>query len=90
MKGVLTIRQVGERLLSYADHLSSIGLEAEADEVDEVASDIACEPREDWAFHADVIDSHRSVDDDEETRDRTDAAVWAYLVACALYDGVQS
>lgn len=88
--GALTIRQVSERLSSYATHLSSIGLEAEADEVDEVASNIACEPREDWDFHADVIDSHRSVDDDEETRDRTDASVWAYLVACALLSGVQS
>lgn len=88
--GALTIRQVSERLSSYATHLASIGLCAEADEVANVSVDVMFEPTADWAFHADVIDSHRSVDDDEETRDRTDASVWAYLVACALYDGVQS
>lgn len=88
--GALTVRDISKRLASYACGLSSIGLEAEADEVSNVSVDIMFEPVDDWDFHADVIDSHRSVDDDEETRDRTDAQVWAYLVACALHSGVQS
>lgn len=88
--GALTVREISKRLASYACGLSLAGLEAEADEVSNISVDIVFESREDWGFHADVIDCHRSVDDDEETRDRTDAAIWAYLVACALYDGVQS
>lgn len=86
----LSTRQISERLVSYAEHLESLGLVAEADETRDIADSILFESPDEWDFHADVIDSHRCVDDDEETRDRTDASAWAYLVACALLEGVQS
>ena len=90
MKGALTICQVSERLASYADHLKTLGLDVEEKQVRDVASCVVFIDPNEWEFHASIFDDSRPMFESDDIRRRTDAAAWAYLVACALYDGVQS
>ena len=77
MKVGAKVHDVSERLVAYGDHLVTLGLEGEALDVYAVSELVFFDDRREWTAQA--AEESRSV-----------AVAWAYVVACALYDGVQS
>ena len=71
------VRDVSERLIAYGDHLVTLGLEGDALDVYAVSELIFFDDRREWIAQA-ASESHCI------------AVSWAYVVACALYDEVQS